>query len=443
MKLLLRVITQLRFQNNSEKWIALIVILIGVGMSVLNLWDGFDSDSGFYLSMSLGEFDGINAPFRQRVLQPILAGGLNVILGYGVGHFIIAIGSLGALVSGIWWLLKKYHVPNIWAIAGFAGIWVPVLTTEIFLPDFLAAALFVAVLIFIQKKQWGAVTLLFCPLVMIRESYLIAGLILLVLMLRKKQFIDGILMFSSGLVGYLIAMWMSAGASNTHGLGGVAYLLMKMPFNFIKNMFGLPIWTNTLAEHFTLAPIWKMELPNWLQVGGINQIGLTAWQGDWMALNWLLVLCSFGLFNMLLLVNRKVLLQNDSNLFIRFVILYGGVTLVIAPLSGASVQRLYPYAWPLMAIAIPIFLSQLMAKESSQVQNRFLVSHIFLSLLPIIGLSEITMPLAGPALVVAICIIVWNWHFLKSLGIAIQDIDLFLDAGNPSSGSAANRISSN
>lgn len=46
-------------------------------------------------------------------------------------------------------------------------------------------------------------------------------------------------------------------------------------------------------------------------------------------------------------------------MFLRFTILYGGISLLLAPVLGTWFGRLLGYAWPLFFVALPMLFDQL------------------------------------------------------------------------------------
>lgn len=433
---------RLRWDNQQTLIIVLFVFSFLV-VGAINLLDGFDSDSMFYLAMSQGEMGWIPAPFRQRILQPLLSGGLSSVFGFGVGHAIVAILSFAFFARGLWLLLRSQGVRGELILAAMGGFWLPALVTEMFLPDLMGAAIFVWILVcFLRKQEWAA-ALLFVPLIMVRESYILAALILLVLGVRERRFKLPAMVLASAGVGYWLSGWLAGPGENTHSLSGGLYLILKMPFNAIKNMFGLPIWTNTLAEHFTIPPIWKTDLPQFLQIGNFKEIGVTAWQPQTFALNWLLFLFSFGLLSLYFLSRFRSVARFRGEQWMEWCKWVGIVSFVLAPLSGASIHRLYPYAWPLFVIVIPIAISKIFSSLPSENRLRLILVHLGLSILPIVGLWDVLSPASIWALVGGIAFVLISKNWLLATSSSPPNVDLFLDTGDPSGGSSADGIALN
>jgi hypothetical protein len=88
-------------------------------------------------------------------------------------------------------------------------------------------------------------------------------------------------------------------------------------------------------------------------------------------------LASFGLLPLLAVRMRKAPLEG---LLLRFAVVYGGFSLLAAPLLGDSQLRLFAYGWPLFLVGLPMLLGWNGANFRSQESAwLFLGLHLALS----------------------------------------------------------------
>ena len=98
-------------------------------------------------------------------------------------------------------------------------------------------------------------------------------------------------------------------------------------------------------------------------------------------------LASFGLFPLLLLAVRRfrkplapTTQSPRAEIFLRFCVIYGVISFVVAGLLGETFQRLFAYSWPLFLIALPILLTRARVTfTSNPAAIAFLALHLALS----------------------------------------------------------------
>ena len=111
-----------------------------------------------------------------------------------------------------------------------------------------------------------------------------------------------------------------------------------------------------------------------LHLGGLQAVGICGIQPGYPRQTLLVALASFGLLPLLLFKLRPYLRSSLANqgfagslgaedtpgraLLLRFSLLYGTLSFLLAPLLGRSVARLFDYAWPLFLVALPLLLAE-------------------------------------------------------------------------------------
>jgi hypothetical protein len=323
-------------------------------------------DAGQYRLLALGQRDAVPAPFSARILGPATAGWLGRITGLGVdtGFLLLGIVCLVALIALVAGLLWSWRAP----IAIFAGVFLMPFWVDIFhdyyLPDPLHAAILAAILLCLLFGHTGLALLLLFPAYLARESTLLLALCLVFACWRRIPLRTagvGLLAMAAGLL--VSRHYAQSGPASVHGLGGGAYILGKLFWSFFKNVLGLPLWSNTLPE---CSPIWVTALPH--PLGAIRQVGVcqpSLWGPGRLLLAW------FGIFGIgpafaVVLWRRMVPLLSGQGrdagltpgmvIVFRFCVVYGVISILMAPLLGASADRLVEYGWPFYFGVLPWFI---------------------------------------------------------------------------------------
>jgi hypothetical protein len=323
-------------------------------------------DAGQYRLLALGQRNAVPAPFSARILGPATAGWLGRVTGLGVdsGFLFLGIVCLVALIALVAGLLWSWRAP----MAIFAGVFLMPFWVDIFhdyyLPDPLHAAILAAILLCLVFGHTGLALLLLFPAYLARESTLLLALCLLFACWRRIPLRTAAVGFLAMAAGLLVSRhYGQSGPASVHGLGGGAYILGKLFWSFFKNVLGLPLWSNTLPE---CSPIWVSALPH--PLGAIRQVGVcqpSLWGPGRLLLAW------FGIFGIgpalaVVLWRRMVPLLSGHGrdleltpgmiIVFRFCIVYGVISVLMAPLLGASADRLVEYGWPFYFGVLPWFI---------------------------------------------------------------------------------------
>ena len=323
-------------------------------------------DAGQYRLLALGQRDAVPAPFSARILGPATAGWLGRVTGLGVdtGFLLLGIVCLVALIALVAGLLWSWRAPT----AIFAGVFLMPFWVDIFhdyyLPDPLHATILAAILLCLLFGHTGLALLLLFPAYLARESTLLLALCLVFACWRRIPLRTagvGLLAMAAGLL--VSRHYGQSGPASVHGLGGGAYILGKLFWSFFKNVLGLPLWSNTLPE---CSPIWVTALPH--PLGAIQQVGVcqpSLWGPGRLLLAW------FGIFGIgpalavvlwrrmvpvLSAQGRDLELTPGMVIVFRFCIVYGVISILMAPFLGASADRLVEYGWPFYFGVLPWFI---------------------------------------------------------------------------------------
>ena len=235
----------------------------------------------------------------------------------------------------------------------------PLLVEEVlhaYLPDLFHSALLGLFFYLYATDKWRAAMPVLLMAMLTRESTLLLCLVIVVLELiwgRRRVAISTAL---TAVVGMLICGLVGThGQPNIHALGTFSFMVLKIPYNFLKNWFGIVLWTNT----FDWKPpsVVSLRMPRWFPAGHITQIGLAPWDPQGPLINILTLLTEFGLGTS---VAIRALTQScrgfllGTSRTVRLSFCYGSVAVALGTTSGSLIERLVGYGWPAFSIAVPI-----------------------------------------------------------------------------------------
>lgn len=341
--------------NSVSSWTLFVVcsaaLSILAGISLGQIFTQPDVD--WYFKIAQGHTASVLQPFASRQLAPLVCRAISALFHVSTESAFLAEGvvALLAALSLVGFLLVRAGVTSFMlaAIGGLA-FW-----SELFnglsLPDLWFAALLSIFLVLLSKKRFVFAALMLCPLYVSRESTLIVLLCFLIAGWRLMRALEYAVGLVSSSTGWLIVKSLAAGSlTNREQLVLPLYMIGKIPWNFSKNILGLPLWNN-LNQANCAAPRWQTSL----HFGAMHTLGTCSWQPELPAWTLRLALSSFGILPLLLfhILRKRGSLRTDDPL-LRFSIAYGALSFLLAPMLGSAVARLFAYAWPLFIVAVPI-----------------------------------------------------------------------------------------
>jgi hypothetical protein len=316
-------------------------------------------DSEFYQALARGEIHQVNRPFAQRVLHPLGARLLHEAgLPYTAAFVIIATLALFVFTAAVAALLP----PELPALGVAALLIMPLsiyMFVDAYLPDLMFAAATAVLLLLLRRfnaRAWTALALL--PLFLIRESTILFAVVWLVVAWRRGPRKVALAVAAASVVGYLVAGRIGAeGAPSLHNVSGPLYLIGKLPFNAVKNLFGLPLWTNDVDTTWAGCNAWwHTSLPTGLHVGSIQAVGLCQFNATYPLTTLAAWLTLFGVAPTVLAVLWWRQRWQPRPVWVQVALWVGAISFVIGPVLGASQVRLIGYAWPAMLIGMPWLL---------------------------------------------------------------------------------------
>jgi len=225
---------------------------------------------------------------------------------------------------------------------------------------FYAALLALLFLTLWREKSWVPSFVILLALFLTRESTLLLSLcIIAVAWLKSKRRII-IPVAAATLLGLALTSYITRSSpANVHQMNNLVYLVLKIPFNFFQNVFGVKIWLNTFVQ--VEPPLFTVALPKWLHLGSISAVGLCPWLPIFPLTTLFLFLTSFGVLPLLLRDNlskyrRRIFTEMPPWLLL--LVTYGLISFLITPLLGSSLSRYIGYGWPAFWLAVPALLAK-------------------------------------------------------------------------------------
>jgi hypothetical protein len=351
------------------RWLALVVaVLIGVGWTLVQvrLPTVFHSpDSSHYLKIAAGHTELVEQPFASRQLGPRVAARLGKLLGdIHRGFLLQGFLSLAFAMGVTCWLALKTAAPR-WML--LALLLVPswaVLVQYLVLPDLWYAALLAGLLVLLEREWYVAAAVWMLPLMLSRESTSLTLVCFLVAAwpaMKGCRWLVAAVAVVAAVVGSVVVAKLAVGSRpNVEHLPQTVYMFAKLPWNFLRNVVGVMPWSDANPE-LCQVPTWSFPI----HFGPVHALGVCGFSFMQQLLALEGTLTNFGLLPLLTVVvwwrtgvPRSRRGQGRSAL-LRFALLYGGVSFVLAPLLGAGFVHLMQYAWPLFLVALPGLFDEL------------------------------------------------------------------------------------
>ena len=222
-------------------------------------------------------------------------------------------------------------------------------------------------LVMLDSEYLLAASFMMFPLMLSRESTSLTLVCFLLALWKRLRWTDKAVAVVSAIAGSVVVSHLAARAQpNSEQLPGLVYMLAKVPWNFLNNVLGLAPWSNVNTQ-FCAVPSWSLPL----HFGPVHAIGVCGFS----VTGWVFVseaaLSVFGLLPLLLGYlwwrSRKT---HETNVLLRFALVYGAASIVLAPVLGTWFTRLISYAWPIFFVALPMLFDrfpQVVKKPTQQI----------------------------------------------------------------------------
>jgi hypothetical protein len=315
----------------------------------------FVFDSQYYMGIAAGDLEATHAPFSSRALVPLIVAAVHDTTGLSLEHGFMAVAIVSAAAFA-------FSIRTIARIEGYTPL--PILiyaATTIFamqtfavaaMPDAAFAAVIALCFAALRAGQLLAAALLSALVVAVRDSGVIFLLFVLWYLVSLRQWRPAILTAVLGLAAWrLITLFADAGLGNVHEMNAALYMLLKVPVNFLIEVMGIPLWTDSIA--WCSPPTLAYPIPPFLPTGRMHQVGICGWDPARPIRNLATLLTVFGTLPALLIAAKGAKSERAND---RWLVLAGGYGVLMVALglcTGASVARLISYGWPLLVLALP------------------------------------------------------------------------------------------
>lgn len=379
-------------RTSGRLWaICAIAFAVAVALSIAFIPRVEDIDSGSYRLMAAGE--AACKPYANRVLHPAIVHTFCRMFEPSDPRafdaslfFLIAVVSSAVFYACVLslmrevrprWLTFLFLVSPLWWVWG----------GNIYIQDMFAAA--VTAFLFLALRggfrfRTACVFALLFILQFTRESTMVLAVSLAALAAWRRERLLACCAVAAMALGMAAVAWASRDAlPNANELGGLTYLACKTVANGLRNLTGVIPWNDGYAAklpwHYPDAPLWKFTLPAFLQAGNVREVGVYAIDAKCVlrtALAWFAYFPGVIAFAAWKLKRRPDAVSSERNtspvlrlrdalcalrvapLYVQYAFAAGFVFWFLAPFSGASLERLAGYSWPLFWIAVPWLFSR-------------------------------------------------------------------------------------
>lgn len=338
-------------------------------------------DARFYLGIASGDYSQVMQPFASRQLGALIVAALAHLFHWTIERGFLVEGGVSIVVMlvSVCYLALQTKAPR-WILFAIAIVpfWA-FLLQDLVLPDLWYSALLAVMFLLLAGEHMLAASLMMFPLMLSRESTSLTLICLLIAAWGYMRWRDRIVALLSAIGGSLLVKHLAVRAQpNMEHLPQSIYMLAKVPWNFMRNILGIVPWSNVNPE-FCTVPAWSMPI----HFGSVRTVGICGFSAD----IWIPIvqgtLTNFGLLPMLvawLWWRRRKL--DVRNVLLRFTLLYGSVSLILAPVLGTWFVRLFGYCWPIFFVSLPLLfdgLSETPTEGSRAVSSiGFFCTHLLL-----------------------------------------------------------------
>jgi hypothetical protein len=375
-----------------------------------------DADSFHYLAMADGKM--AMKPFAFRVLAPTTARLFADVTGKPVEDGFLVVGLLSGWVLLYGALLLVFERrQNAWLIVAMIPIpfWL-MSFRDYLLPDLPHAALVMVYLLLLRKRWWGWASAMLVVMFLARESTLLIVVIAIPVLWRLAGRRAGLMQLGGALAGVAASKFAARHAlPNQHHINDTLYLIGKIPWNAAKNLFGIILWSNTLPVQ---PPVRYWNVPHWLPLGGIHQVGFSAFYGLYPVFTSISILGAFGLGSCVAILLvwkmplRRLLPREDPYLCIAAI--YGATTFLVSPLLGAALPRLFAYGWPLFLVYLPAMAPRVWRNWPVWIVSVLVGLHLITAWVDTIRLLYFHFDFGQELAVLLLCNFVAAWLLLKA-----------------------------
>jgi hypothetical protein len=419
-----------RFFNTPVSFFVMAVLVAVLISAATSLVPKYGSDAEWYVAIANGHIGEVIKPFSGRFFQPLLAGQISSYLGLSINRsfLLLTIVSMALFLVVNAFLLKKTIKSSLLLVPIFLLPYFAVILKAFVLPDFFY--IFLLSLFFLElfyKKESLSLLVLFL-LFLTRESTIILGLIFFVVCLARSRK----LLSAAALLVVLASIFITQkvgnlGLPDAYHLNGFSYLILKAPYDFLSNVFGVRLWTNALPN--VCAPAFLFNLPQNLVLGSINKIGFCGFSALAPLQTIVALLTVFGAMPFVLfytLFSNFKLILGKAPLWAVVSVIYGAIAFFTSVFVTNAIERSAGLGWPAFLLATPFLVGIFF-----QVDKRFLIKlslvQFFVAWLPIVILGGSDGDIKSLLIVTLAVLLAYFYAFrvLKGQKMTVPQIEQF------------------
>jgi hypothetical protein len=324
-------------------------------------------DARFYMGIANNDYSQVMQPFASRQLGALVVAAMAHLFHWTIQRGFLLEGSFSLvfMLATLYFLIMRTQAPR-WILFAIALVpfWASLLEYLV-LPDLWYSALLMVMLLLLSEEHMMGAALMMFPLMLSRESTSLTLVCFLVAAWRWLRWRDRVVAVASTIAAGLIVSHLAVRAqSNLEHLPQAIYMLVKVPWNFVHNILGIALWSNVYPD-LCKVPVWSMPF----HMGPVQALGVCGFSSFvWIQIGQALM-TNFGLLPLLAAFvwwrHRRVTTRNP---LLRFTLLYGFVSLLLAPMLGTWIVHLIGYGWPLFFVALPLMFDGLI--ETSPTGSR-------------------------------------------------------------------------
>jgi hypothetical protein len=376
------------------------------------------SDIGWYLRLASGQTHDVMQPFASRQLGPAVVRLLAWILHWPIERTYLLQGilSFAVVLATIYTFLLQSSAPR-WMLAAIAFIpfW-PQLWAGLVLPDLWYAALLCLFLLLLARNHLLAAACMLFPLMLSRESTSLTLVCFLLAAWKPLRWPGRLLALAATAAGQFVVGRLTAhNPGNMEHLPQSIYMLAKVPWNLLRNVLGINPWSNSFQR--CTVPVWTHPF----HYGDITSIGICGFSVEQPLTCLAAATTTFGLLPLLAAFlwqrTRRTAATSPQprSVLLRFCLIYGAISFLLAPLLGVWAWRLFGYAWPLALVAVPLLFNQLDPLQTAALTGKralaglgFLALHLAASACNMLSI-DFWVAYAGAALYLAGFVLLRLW----------------------------------
>jgi hypothetical protein len=340
-----------------------------------------------YFSLANGDYSHLEGYYAGRVLHPLVVRAVASVAHLPIdwrSFFFVSVASLGILFCALGAYFAIEIPARPWLYISLAATAIVIdQYRNYYWHDLFFAALLAVFFLTLRINPWISLPILLLLFVTRESTFILVFAIALIAAFRREWIFSASALVLGALGARVNSRLVAHALPQHHGIPVFLLDLLKIPYNFALNVCGLEFWTNTNAATISDPLKWVADLPPWIHLGNIHQIGYCGFFVDRPVKLLLLALTAFGTMPLLVALSllkgygRPLLQKLDCAV----AVLYGGLMFVLAALTGTNPARYVLYAWPIFWIFGAASLS-LLFRERKRTLVEFLALSAFAAWIP-------------------------------------------------------------